>query len=868
MTATGIGLGFCLAGGVAAGGAAIAVGAAARSTRGRTRLAWGLLAASALGWAIVAITGLAAGELGASPAEIVAIASSVLAASGMALFPGAPPHASGRARTLVDGLIVAASALFIAWTLGLDDLYRANADADSSLALAGAIATLVIASASIVMLTRARPAARPRLTLVAAGFSALAIANAALAYVALGGGAASAEVLYAGWVAGWLLVGVAARRIAGEPEDGELEPGLPTRASVFVPSVPFAAAVLAGAVAQVQGEFGGFLIWNGAIVLVLIVMRQVLALVENISFWRNLQAKVEARTEEVQRSEARFRSLVQNASDVITVIGADATVRYQSPSTRAVFGHAAEGIGPEPPLDLIHEDDRPRVLAMARDLQGKRGGTSSIECRVRHRDGRWRHVEAIVSNRLHDQAVSGFVVNTRDITERKELERQLTHRALHDPLTSLANRALFGDRLEHAARRSWMHGDSIGVLFLDLDDFKTVNDSLGHGPGDELLEAVAGRLMDCVRTGDTVARLGGDEFAILIEGMEDLLEAGRVAERVFAALETPIEIGPRPVFVRASIGIATSTGGRHTAEELLRNADVAMYTAKAQARGSYTMFEPSMHETLVERLDLERDLRDAVAEEQFVLHYQPVVSLKSGSIVAMEALIRWRHPEHGLMPPDRFIPLAEEIGLILAIGHWVLRTACRQAAEWKRQLGRDAEVTMDVNLSARQLQDPALIGDVAGALRESGLDPRSLMLELTEGEIVQGEETITRLEQLRDHGVHLAVDDFGSGYSSLSYLRRLPVDALKIDRKFMQGVETGSQEAKLLGAIVEMSASLGLTPVAEGVETAAQAEQVRRLGCDLAQGFHFARPAEPARATELLESGNPVLSGAAKTSGH
>jgi diguanylate cyclase (GGDEF)-like protein/PAS domain S-box-containing protein len=854
-------LALALTGIVAAMAAALACAGAAQATSGRRRGSWILLGAGAFVWLLGTAVGLIGGELGVGGFEIVALlAAFLLTAAALASFPGAPPHTSGRARTLVDGLIVAGSVLFIAWTFGLEGLYESGSDAASRMLLATALGGTVLASCSVVMFTRARPAARPLLALVAGGFTALAVASAALTYFGLGGSAGAVKLLYAGWAVGWLLVALSARLPPdGRPEE-ELEPGLPGHFSVFVPSVPFAAGVLAAAVAGARGEFGGFEIWTGAIVIVLIVARQVLALVENISFWRNLQAKVEARTDELRRSEARFRSLVQNVSDVITVIAPDGSVRYQSPSVEAVFGYSADEIGPAAPVDLIHPEDLAAVITASTELKTKSGSTTSIEGRIRHRDGRWRHVEAIANNLLDDPTVGGFVVNTRDISERKERE-MIARRSFHDPLTNLANRSLFGDRLAQALRRSLRREGSVAVLVLDLDDFKRINDSLGDSAGDDLLVAVGGRLLDCVRSPDTVGRLGGDEFAVLVEDVDHGIYAGRVAERVLDALDDPFEIGTRQVYVRGSVGIATGSAGTETAEELLRNADVAMYKAKHRGTGSYEFFEPDMHAALMERLDLERDLRAAIGSDELLLHYQPVVSLKSRSVRAIEALLRWEHPRHGLIPPETFIDLAEETGLIVPMGKKALNTASRQASQWRGHFGDGRPIGVHVNVSGRQLQDPQVIEDVRAALSESGLDPGALTLEITESAIVADQTPTARLQELRDLGVRVAVDDFGSGYSSLTYLRRLPVDTVKIDRRFIEGVRDDPRAAMLFRAIVRMSHSLGATPIAEGIETAEQAEELRRAGCDLGQGYYFARPADAAAALEVLRAGNTVLSG-------
>jgi diguanylate cyclase (GGDEF)-like protein/PAS domain S-box-containing protein len=794
------------------------------------------------------------GNSPAGAAVVLLLGSMLVGAIGLAFLPGTPPHASGQARTAVDGLIVAGSALFVSWSLGLDRLYTAAQGVDRALVLALAVVAVVVAACATVMLTRARPAARPRLGFAAGGFTAIALASAAAAYLTLGGNFPAVAILYLGWAIGWPLIVVAALPEGDQAPLEEIEPGLPTRASVFVPSVPFAIGVLAAALAGARGEFHGALVWVGAAVIVLIIMRQVLALVENISFWRNLEAKVEARTDELRDSERRFRSLVQHSSDVILVLGVKGEVKYLSPSARTVLGQVEgdpdSAVGH--PAELVAEDDLPRVQAVGRELLAKSGSTRSIEFQVQSEQGPLRDVEAVVTNLLHEPAVAGFVVNARDITERKQLERQLTHRAFHDPLTELANRALFGDRLAHALSRHREAPDSVAILFLDLDDFKTVNDSLGHEAGDELLGSVSERLLDCAGPGDTVARLGGDEFAILLEDVEGAIGSARIAARLLTAFEEPLAVGDRDLFVQASIGIATNSDPTETAERLLGNADVAMYAAKARGKGRFEHFEHDMHAALVERLELEQDLRDAIERQEFVLHYQPVVSLESGQVQAVEALVRWSHPDRGLVPPLDFIPLAEQTGLIVPLGRWVLREACLEAARWRRELPGAESLTMMVNLSVRQLEEPGLFGALKEALRDADLDPSALILEITESTIVENEATIGTMKEIRGLGVRIGVDDFGTKYSSLSYLRRLPLDVLKIDREFVRDVTPESPEAALLQAIVAMSQSMGLTPIAEGVETPQQEQELKRIGCELAQGFLFGKPALPRQLAELI----------------
>jgi len=437
------------------------------------------------------------------------------------------------------------------------------------------------------------------------------------------------------------------------------------------------------------------------------------------------------------------------------------------------------------------------------------------------------------------------------------LEDQLVHQALHDPLTGLANRALFGDRLEHGLARPMRPGATVAVLLIDLDDFKDLNDSLGHDAGDDLLTIIAARLQGHARAGDTVARLGGDEFGLLLEDT-NAAEAMRIAEVMLQALAWPVALRGRDLVPTASIGIAIAAG--EDAETLLRNADTAMYAAKRQGKGRSMLFEPAMHATVLKRVDLAADLSRAVQESQLHLCYQPEVHLRSGRIVGVEALLRWHHPTRGEVSPGEFIPIAEDSGLIVPIGRWVLQEACHQAKSWQQQWPATPPLTLAVNLSARQLQHPAILDEVRATLAAADLDPHSLVLEITETAVMeQLDAAVAVLTRLRDLGVRLALDDFGTGYSSLSYLQRLPVDILKIDRSFIGGVTGSAEESALARAIVNLGQTLGLETVAEGIETAEQLATLRELGCQLGQGYHLARPLGPAAVDALLDRQHPGI---------
>jgi diguanylate cyclase (GGDEF)-like protein/PAS domain S-box-containing protein len=552
-----------------------------------------------------------------------------------------------------------------------------------------------------------------------------------------------------------------------------------------------------------------------------------------------------------QQGLQRLAAVVQASSDAIYSVAPDWTVTSWNPAAERLFGRpAAEMLGHPitsgwPPEQL--EADKPMFeRAFAGEV------ITDVETIRLHSDN--TRVAVTVSwSPIKDDAgtIIGVSVIARDITARRQLEEQLIRQALHDPLTGLANRALFGDRLEHALARGQRPGATVAVLLIDLDGFKDINDSLGHDAGDDLLTIVAGRLQGQARPGDTVARLGGDEFGLLLE---DTTVAGamRMAGVLLEALAWPVALRDRDLTPTASIGIAIAAG--EDAEALLRNADTAMYAAKRQGKGRSALFEPAMHASVVERLDLAADLGRAVQERQLLLCYQPEIDLRSGRIVALEALVRWRHPTRGLIPPDQFIPLAEDSGLILPIGRWVLQEACRQAKAWQQQWPATPPLTIAVNLSARQLQHPTIVEEVRAALTATDLDPNSLVLEITETVVMeQLEAAIAILSELRQLGMRLALDDFGTGYSSLSYLQRLPVDILKIDRSFVAGVAGSTEESALARAIVTLGQTLDLETVAEGVETAEQLAVLRELGCQLGQGCYFAKPLESEAVDELLQ---------------
>jgi diguanylate cyclase (GGDEF)-like protein/PAS domain S-box-containing protein len=550
----------------------------------------------------------------------------------------------------------------------------------------------------------------------------------------------------------------------------------------------------------------------------------------------------------LRQHEQRFRSLVQNASDLITILDVNGSITYVSPAVERVLGMTTDALKAAEP-ELVHPDDLPLFAARIAELFTMPGHSTNYQVRLRHADSSWRWLDVTSTNLLEDPSVRGMVNNCRDITEQKELQERLRHQASHDDLTKLANRTLFAERVEGALA---VGGDDavVTVLLVDLDDFKTVNDSLGHAVGDALLVAISGRLNQCIRSEDTVARLGGDEFAVLLR--ERRLDRGiEVAERILASLARPALAHGHTLLVQASIGIVQGGPG-DDAGALLRDADIAMYAAKEHSKGGYACYTPGMEASILQHAELGVQLRQALAQDQLHLVYQPIVSLPDGGIAGVEALARWDQPTRGPVPPLEFIPVAERTGLIVPLGRWVLQEACRQAAAWRRAHGDAAPAIVSVNVAARQLQEPGFVNDVVDALRQAGLEPHHLVIEATESAVLKGGQVLEALRGLHALGVRLALDDFGTGQSSLGLLQTCPVSILKLDKSFVDAIADAEPQAAVATAVILTAQALGLDTIAEGIETAEQAGRLWELGYRLGQGYHFARPLAAEEVALLL----------------
>ncbi|HEX8284944.1 MAG TPA: EAL domain-containing protein [Pyrinomonadaceae bacterium] len=623
----------------------------------------------------------------------------------------------------------------------------------------------------------------------------------------------------------------------------------------------FAGASAAGIISKLVESFGLYAFLATAPIVVVVYftyctyLKNVEASTKQAELAHEHAVEVQQHMEALRASEERFRSAFDNATIGMAVVSLQGRWLQVNRSLCDIVGYGESELLESDVQRVTHRDDL--VALDEQMLRFSAGSVPSHQTEVRycHKAGKevWAHLGMSLV-RDGEAKPLHIIFQIQDITDRKRAEEQLLHDAFHDALTGLPNRALFMDHVKMAIQRSRRSGDRLfAALFLDLDRFKIINDSLGHMVGDQLLVGIAHRLEACLRPGDTVARLGGDEFTILLEDLTGTEDALEVARRVQEAVTQPFNIGGHEVFTTASIGIALSNTGYERAEDLLRDADTAMYRAKMEGKKRHVVFDKAMHDRAMELLQIETDLRRAITRKEFFLNYQPIVNLETGKVASFEALVRWRHPERGLVMPGEFVPVAEETGLIVPLGMWVLNEACRQMRAWQKLGLADEGVTISVNLSSRQFSQTDLIEQVSSALRESGLRAVNLKLEITESMVMENIDTaIDMLMQLRDLGVGLSIDDFGTGYSSLSYLHRFPIDTLKIDRSFVTQMTDNAENAEIVRTIVTLARSLDMNVIAEGVETKEQLRRLGSLGCDYGQGYLFSRPVGAGQAVELL----------------
>ena len=773
-------------------------------------------------------------------------------AAGLLVLPAPSGDRAANKRTAIDAVAISLS---VSVCLCSAVLGWADAGAVGGwLAETGLLLTdAALASSALVTLSRARhPGGTPLMTVLplAAGAVAMAVGDAAVVGIAAIGGRTT-SIADAFTVVGMVGVAAAALRSAGEHDEPADMPRR-ERVAVLASVVPVVLVALTVIGYQTTRPHVAAYQWVALMVLAIVLLgRLVVALLDNLSLARTVEAQVAERTMELVTREQWFRSLVQESSDVVTVVDVEGRISYQSPAVERLFGYHPQGLIGSPLSVLLPEEHGERLREVLKAAVANPRSRQTVEFPLWHRGGYWCATETVVTSLVDDSEIRGVVLTTRDVTERTQLQQRLAHQAYHDTLTGLANRALLHQKLVAAIGADAEAGHA-AVLFCDLDGFKAVNDAHGHDTGDTLLTYVAQRIRRCLRPEDLVARFGGDEFIVLMAGPDIRESAVQAARRIAAAMKEPFSLATGEVKIGVSIGLAVSSEEASTPEILLRNADLAMYRAKADRSAPIALFEPSMHEQLVARLEVEEDLRQALIRGQFLLHYQPTVNLETGEITGVEALIRWYRPGRGVMPPDQFIGIAEENGAIDEIGQWVIREACRQAVQWQIYTKPGELFTVGVNISGRQIRR-SLVDVVRDALEESGLPPGALTLEMTESTLVErADEAVEVLRSLKSAGVQIALDDFGTGYSSLSYLAQFPVDILKIDKSFIMALPGDSERAELIRTIVQLGRSLNLTTIAEGIERAAQCEALREMSCGYGQGYLFARPLAASALTELL----------------
>lgn len=846
--------------GVAAALATASANAAARGAGGRIRSAWIAFGFAAALWFAGAVIRTAFEPLTGGPAapsslaDLSVLLSTVALVVGFAMVAPRPRRTRTWVRLLLDVWICAASLLCLGWVALLVPLYREAETPPGFLPLdvSYPVADIVAFCLIVAFLLRTPPHGRSRVRLVFLAVIAITIADLVYAVSLLEGTYTPGSPVPLGWVVGYLLVAAAPwidPVTDPAPEEGAGASGSTASSGRLVPARGLVPAVVAGLTILAivltvliagPGSVGADppLLLLGTSALLAVLVRLAWLAVDYLLLSRKLDT-----------SEQRFRSVVRSEDGIVLITDLNGTVEYVSGDGQHLYGYDRDDIVGESVADVVHPEDLPEARRQLRAFlrTTPAGGSARIDCRVRAADGTWRHVQSAVS--WHGHSGERLILIAKDVSAQVALQEQLQHLTFHDGLTGLPNRAYFEERTrEVLARRG---GAGLAVLFLDLDGFTAVNDSVGHVSGDHVLGQAARRLRAEVDAAYTVARFGGDEFAVLVEPHGDAEGIVDLGERLVRTLSEPFHVADRDIALTASVGIVFGTESAATAD-LLRNADVAMTRARRHGGGRVEVFAASMHADVMRRLELGTKLRQAIAEEQFAIEYQPLVDLGTSRVTGMEALVRWWH-DGVLVPPEGFIRHAEESGLIVPIGEWVLREACRQMAGWR---GPDWHVGLCVNLSPRQLHEPGFVDMVADALSRSGLAPGALTLEVTEDVLVDDAQgTVERLWELRRLGVRLAIDDFGTGYASLAYLRRLPADTLKIDPSFVSGLGNDEVLTMLTRTVVRLGRDLGLLVVAEGIERPEQFEMLREMDCPRGQGYLVARPMAARGVESLLRTG-------------
>jgi diguanylate cyclase (GGDEF)-like protein/PAS domain S-box-containing protein len=766
-------------------------------------------------------------------------------------FPSGEQSASHRRKFLLDTVSIMIAGTTVVWYFIVLPTIARNTDlVKIGLNTAYIVGDLVLLLGITTILLRKPPEnIRRPLFLVVAGLVNLLFADISFAYVTLYGLKGSGPVVIL-WITGPFLL-LAASLFQHYSASVAAEERSPMAAEPLEPSFswfPYAAiivgyGVLVYSALPYRNEPHGVVVLSALSLTAMVLLRQITAVKENI----RLHAIQAARD-----SESHFRTLIENSSDIVMIFDLNGRITYQSPSVERVLGYSQDSLVGQNAFSYVHPDDLSATKEASKVLMRDPASDVLRECRFRHFDGSWRVLEGIAKVIMDEGSETrGILLNARDVNERKALESKLIHQAFHDPLTNLANRLLLKSRVEEALIGTADAEDQIAVMFLDLDDFKNINDTLGHDAGDRLLVEFTEKLRLCVRSHDTVARLGGDEFAILVAGDDVREKAVSIASRILENVRQSYVINNAEVKIGISIGIAFKDRADVSADELLRNADVAMYSAKGKGKNRFVVYETEMHRNLLAQIALENDLRQAIEGNELDLNYQPIFNLRTGHVTGMEALVRWNHPERGPIAPVDFIALAEQSGLIVPLGRWIILETCLRSKTLFEKYGN--ELTVTINISGKQLEHPDFISDLSEILGKVRINPGNIILEITESTMMEDTESILKmLRRIKSLGIRLAIDDFGTGYSSLSYLQQFPIDILKIDRSFVDGIEVSPQKNAVARTIISLSGTLQLATVAEGIENELQAEILRGLGCEYAQGYFFARPLEIDQFEQLL----------------